>query len=91
MIRIFTDKKEKDLKNFWGHIVFHPTNAIEDDWGREQLDKIAEDGAAKTIRMYSMFEEMVTLDENGEMVFDFSKNDAIIYILTSLFSKNDAK
>jgi len=82
MIRIFTDKKEKDLKNFWGHIVFHPPNAIEDDWGRLYLDKIAEDGAAKTVRIYSMFEEMVTLDENGEMQFDFSKNDARIdYLL----------
>ena len=78
MIRIFTDKKEKDLKNFWGHIVFHPTNAIEDAWGKLYLDKIAEDGAARTIRIYSMFEEMVTLDENGEMQFDFSKNDARI-------------
>ncbi len=87
MIRIYTDKKEKNLKNFWGHIVFHPTNAIEDDWGREQLDKIAEDGAARTIRIYSMFEDMVTLDENGEMVFDFSKNDARIdYLLEKGFT-----
>ena len=87
MIRIFTDKKEKDLKNFWGHIVFHPTNAIEDDWGKEQLNKISEDGAAKTVRMYSMFEEMVTLDASGEMVFDFSKNDARIdYLLEKGFT-----
>ncbi|MBQ6698816.1 MAG: hypothetical protein IJN09_07205 [Oscillospiraceae bacterium] len=87
MIRIYTDKKEKDLKNFWGHIVFHPTNAIEDDWGKEQLNKISEDGAAKTIRIYSMFEDMVTLNEKGEMVFDFSKNDARIdYLLEKGFT-----
>lgn len=87
MIRIFTDKKEKGLKNFWGHIVFHPTNAIEDAWGRLYLDKIAEDGAARTIRIYSMFEEMVTLDENDEMQFDFSRNDARIdYLLEKGFT-----
>lgn len=83
MIRICCDKKEKDLKNFWGHIVFHPTNAIEDDWGKLYLDKIAEDGAAKTIRIYSMFEESVTLDDNGEMQFDFSLNDKRIDYLVS--------
>lgn len=83
MIKIFCDKKEKDLKNFWGHIVFHPTNAIEDDWGKLYLDKIADDGAAKTVRIYAMFEECVTLDENGEMVFDFSLNDKRIDYLVS--------
>lgn len=83
MIRIRCDKKDKDLHNFWGHIVFHPTNAIEDDWGKEQLDKIAEDGAARTIRIYSMFEESVTLDENGEMQFDFTNNDKRMDYLVS--------
>lgn len=86
MIKIFSDKKEKDLKNFWGHIVFHPTNAIEDDWGKLYLDKIAEDGAAKTIRIYSMFEESVTLDENGEIQYDWSMNDyRIDYLLSKGF------
>ena len=83
MIRIFCDKKAKDLNNFWGHIVFHPTNAIEDDWGKLYLDKMADDGAAKTVRIYSMFEECVTLDENGEMVFDFSLTDKRIDYLVS--------
>ncbi len=86
MIRIFCDRKEKDLNNFWGHIVFHPTNAIEDDWGKQYLDKIAEDGAAKTVRIYSMFEESVLQSETGEMVFDFSKNDVRIdYLLSKGF------
>ncbi len=86
MIKVFCDRKEKDLENIWGHIVFHPTNAIEDDWGKLYLDKIAEDGAAKTIRIYSMFEESVLQGENGEMIFDFSKNDARIdYLLSKGF------
>ena len=45
MIRIFCSKKEKDLVNFWNHMVFHPTNAIEDDWGQRQLEKLAADHA----------------------------------------------
>jgi len=86
MIKIFANKKEKDLKNFWSHIVFHPTDAIEDDWGKLYLDKIAEDKAAKGVRIYTIFEEMVTLDENGEMQFDFSKNDyRIDYLLSKGF------
>lgn len=83
MIKVFADRKQKDLKNFWGHIVFHPTNAIEDDWGRLFLDKIAEDKAAKTIRIYSNFEDMVDLDDKGELVFDFSKSDTRIDYLVS--------
>lgn len=86
MIRIRCNTKEKDLHNFWGHIVFHPTNAIEDDWGKLYLDKIAEDGAARTIRIYTAFEEIVTLDENGEMQFDFVSTDyRIDYLLSKGF------
>lgn len=84
MLKIFCDKADKPVKNFWNHIVFHPTNAIEDDWGQMYLDKIAEDNAAKTVRLYSMFEECVTLDENGEMQFDFSLND---YRIDSLIKR----
>ena len=82
MIRIFTDKKEKDLKNFWNHIVFHPTDAIEDDWGKRILDKCAEDKAVKTVRIYTMMEDIFTLDENGEMHADYTLNDyRIDYLL----------
>ena len=84
MIKVFCDRQGKKLNNFWNHVVFHPTDAIEDDWGQVFLDKIAEDKAAITIRMYSMFEESVTLDEKGEMQFDFSAND---YRIDSLLEK----
>ena len=83
MIRIFTNSKEKDLKNFWNHIVFHPTDAIEDDWGKRILDKCAEDGAVKTVRIYTMFEDIFTLDENGNIKCDFELNDYRIDYLTS--------
>ena len=83
MVRIFCDRKEKDLKNFWNHIVFHPTDAIEEDWGQIYLNRMAEDNAVRTVRIYAMFEEMVTLDENGEMVFDFAPGDRRIDCLVS--------
>ena len=83
-IRVFCDQKDKDLKNFWNHIVFHPTDAIEDEWGQQILEMCHKDGAAQTVRLYTMFEEMVTLDEQGQMHFDFSKND---YRLDYLVSK----
>ena len=87
MIKILTNNVEKQLKNFWGHIVFHPTDAIEDEWGQQYLNKIAEDKAAIGVRIYTIFEEMVTLDENGEMQFDFTKNDfRIDYLLSKGFT-----
>ena len=75
MIKIFCDKKEKNLVNFWNHMVFHPTNSIEDPWGQQHLDKLAEDKAVQIVRIYSMFEESVTLGENGELQYDFTMND----------------
>lgn len=63
------------LPNFWNHIHFHPTDAIEDDWGRRILDRVSADGAARTVRMYSMFEDIVTMDAQGQLQFDFSLND----------------
>ena len=84
MIRIFCSKKEKDLVNFWNHMVFHPTNAIEDDWGRQQLEKLAADHAVQVVRIYSMFEESVTLGENGALAYDFTLNDLRIDTLLRL-------
>ena len=75
MIKIFCDKKEKDLVNFWNHMVFHPTNSIEDPWGQQHLNKLAEDKAVQIVRIYSMFEESVTLGENGQLQYDFTMND----------------
>lgn len=87
MIKIFCDKKEKDIKNFWNHIVFHPTNAIEHDWGKQHLDRMAEDKAVQIVRIYSMFEQCVTLDANGEMQYDFSVSDyRIDYLLRKGFT-----
>ena len=87
MIKIHTDKVEKELVNFWNHMVFHPTNAIEDDWGKQHLEKMAEDKAVQIVRIYSMFEECVTEGENGELVFDFSMSDyRIDYLLSKGFT-----
>lgn len=83
MIRIFCDRKEKDLKNFWSHIVFHPTDAIEDDWGKQHLERMAEDKAVRSVRIYTIFEEMFTLDAQGQLQADFSKNDYRIDFLLS--------
>ena len=75
MIKVFCSRKEKDLVNFWNHMVFHPTNAIEDDWGKRQLETLASAHAVQIVRIYAMFEESVTLGENGALRYDFSLND----------------
>ena len=71
------------LNNFFSHIHFHPTDAIEDDWGRAILDRIAEDGAARTVRMYAMLEDIVTIGEDGSFVYDFRDNDTRLDYLVS--------
>ena len=83
MIRI-ENAAAKTVPPFWNGIVFHPTDAIEDDWGQRILRQIASDGAIRTVRMYTMFEDMVTLDEAGKMRFDFALNDKRIDFLLEL-------
>lgn len=74
-VEVQCDQPVKKIKNFWNHIHFHPTDAIEDDWGQEVLDCIAKDGAADMVRIYTMFEDMVTMDADGQLQYDFSLND----------------
>ncbi len=75
MIKIFADKSVRKLQNFWNNIHFHPTDAIEDEWGQKILDCVSADGVAQTVRMYTMFEDIVSTDENGKLCYDFTLND----------------
>ncbi len=75
MIYVNGEKAIKVRKNFWNNLHFHPTDAIEDDWGQRILNDIAADGVAKTIRMYSMMEDIVKADGNGKLIYDFTEND----------------
>lgn len=61
--------------NFWSNCLFHPTDAVEDPWGKRILDRMAEDKAIKTIRIYTMFEDILYLDEDGGLQFDFRLSD----------------
>ncbi len=64
-----------EKNNFWNNIHFHPTDAVEDIWGQEILDKLAADGAARYVRLYTMFEDIVTRNKDGALEFDFSQQD----------------
>ena len=87
MIRIDCNKIIKKQHNFWNHIHFHPTDAIEDDWGRNILDQVAADGVAKTVRMYAMLEDIVSMDEKGNLQYDYTECDARIdYLLSKGFN-----
>lgn len=72
---IYTDKKVADLQNFWNCIHFHPTDAIEDEWGQRILNHVADDGAAYFVRMYTMMEDIVSMDADGNLQYDFTLND----------------
>lgn len=74
-ISINTHRIKKKQENFWNNIHFHPTDAIEDDWGKRILNEIAKDKAADTVRMYAMLEDIVSMDENGNILYDFTLND----------------
>lgn len=87
MIRVNHNDVLKQQHNFWNHIHFHPTDAIEDDWGRRILDEVAKDKAAQTVRMYAMLEDIVSMDENGNLQYDYSECDARIdYMLSKGFN-----
>ena len=66
-LTLFPSKITKPARNFWNNIHFHPTDAIEDEWGQRILNKFAKDGAAKTVRMYAMIEDIVTENEKCEL------------------------
>ena len=63
MIKI-GNKVEKKQLNFWNNCIFHPTDAIEDPWGKRILDRIAKDKAIHTVRIYAMFEDIVYEDDD---------------------------
>lgn len=74
MIRIGSEIIKKQ-SNFWNNCIFHPTDAVEDSWGRRILDRMGEDGSIDTVRIYTMFEDIVYLDGKGELAFDFRITD----------------
>ncbi len=63
------------LPNFWNNFHFHPTDAVEDLWGQKILRQAAADHVGQYVRLYTMFEDVVTRDENGNLQFDFSQQD----------------
>ncbi len=65
----------KTTEKFWNHCLFHPTDAIEDPWGKKIIDRFAKDKSIGTIRIYAMLEDIVYLDEDGELAYDFRIND----------------
>lgn len=74
-VRVEVRERREALHNFWNHIHFHPTDAIEDRWGRQILDQVSEDGAARYVRIYAMLEDVVTRDSQGNLQYDFRETD----------------
>lgn len=74
----------KKQKNVWSNATFAPTDAIEDPLGKRILDKIAEDRSINTIRIYTMFEDIVYYDGDGVLRYDFRVNDLRIDYLIGL-------
>lgn len=86
-LSVFSKQLLFELPNFWNNIHFHPTDAIEDEWGQRILNRVAEDNIAQTVRMYTMFEDIVTMDEAGNLKYDFSLNDERIdYMISKGFN-----
>ena len=87
MIEINCGKVTGNIHNFWNNVHFHPTDAIEDDWGRAILDSIARDEVAETVRMYAMLEDIVTMDADGNLQYDFTENDVRLdYMMSKGFN-----
>ena len=65
----------KNQKNFWNNCIFHPTDAVEDSWGKRILDRIAKDKSINKVRVYAMFEDIVYYDDEGKVAYDFRLSD----------------
>lgn len=76
-------KEERIIDNFWNCVHFHPTDAIEDEWGQTIIRTMAKDGAASFMRIYAMLEDIVSENESGSLQYDFSQNDARMDFLVS--------
>lgn len=82
MVNIDICGEKTRVNNFWSGVHFHPTDAIEDDWGRRIAGSIADNGAADFMRIYAMLEDIVSADDNGNLSYDFTLNDKRIdYLL----------
>lgn len=85
-ITIWKDRVSHKTNRYWNHFVFHPTDAIEDDWGKRILDQCADDGVGEFVRIYSMFEDIYTLDADGTLREDYELNDyRVRYLLSKGF------
>lgn len=69
------DKIIKHQEKFANNCLFHPTDAVEDSWGKHIIDTFAKDNAINTIRIYTMFEDIVYMDEEKKLQYDFRVND----------------
>ena len=86
MIKI-NSRVRRELVPFWNHALFHPTDAVEDPWGKRILDRMAEDRAIDTIRIYAMLEDIVYRDGEGNLAYDFRLCDLRIdYLLSKGFN-----
>ena len=65
----------RTVANFWNNFHFHPTNAVEDHWGQRILRQVAADHVAQYVRLYTMFEEFVSVGPDGALVCDFRRQD----------------
>jgi len=81
MINIRTNEIKR-CENFWNNCLFHPTDAIEDPWGKRILDQMSTDGAIRTVRIYAMLEDIVYLAPDGSIAYDFRLNDLRLDYLT---------
>ena len=80
MIKIKSDTV-REQKRFWSGCLFHPTDAIEDSWGKRILDRMSNDKSIDSIRVYAMLEDIVYLGEEGEIKYDFRVSDLRISYL----------
>ncbi len=74
-ITVNTNGETKEIQNFWNHIHFHPTDAIEDLWGQRILDEVIRDKTARMVRIYAMLEDIVSVREDGSLCYDYTEAD----------------
>lgn len=84
--KVKADGPSVKIHNFWNNIHFHPTDAIEDNWGQRILDQVSRDHVAQYVRIYAMLEDIVGRTDDGRLNFFFDEIDQRIdYLIAKGF------
>jgi uncharacterized protein YcgL (UPF0745 family) len=66
-VTVQSNKPILKVDNFVAHGHIHPTERLNDTTGQENVRRMARDGCLEYVRLYTMMEHIVTMDDSGKL------------------------